>query len=72
MVGMSALFVGLHDLKPLFQVAGEAAAMRLFDALEGQRTEHHQGAARGGAPAFLRCAYQQVDCAFVHINPKRA
>ena len=72
MVGMSALFVGLHDLKPFFQVAGEAAALRLFDAPECQGAEHHQGAARGGAPAFLRCADQQVDCAFVHIDPKRA
>jgi len=46
MVGMPALFVGLHDLQPLFQVAGEAAALRLLDALEGQGTEHYQGAAR--------------------------
>ncbi|MNG04481.1 hypothetical protein D3C84_876150 [compost metagenome] len=69
---MPALFVGLHDLQPFFQVAGEAAALRLLDALQGQGAEHHQGAARGGAPAFLRRTDQQVDSALVHIDPQRA
>ena len=71
-VGVAALFVGLHDLQPFLQVAGEAGALAAFDALAGLFAEHHQGAAGRGAPAFLRSADQYVDAIGAHVDPERA
>jgi hypothetical protein len=60
----------MSQASSIFQIAGEAAALLLLDALKGQRTEHQQGAARGSAPAFLRCADQQVDGRATASMPK--
>jgi hypothetical protein len=60
-VGVAALFVGFHDLQPLLQVAGEAAAGGVGKARQGAFAEHDQAGAGRTAPALLRRADQHID-----------
>src|SRR5690554_6492639 len=71
-VGVPAPLVGLHDLQPLLEVAGEARAGGVVDGLAGLAGEHHHGAAGGGAPALLGGADQDVDAEVLHIDPDGA
>ena len=71
-IGMTTFFVGFHDLQPLLQVAGEAAAGGVGNARQRTLAEHHQAGAGGAAPAFLRCADQDIDAHRAHVDPECA
>ena len=71
MVGMGTAFIGLHDLQPLLEVAGIAAAGRAVDGRAGTLAEHHHGAAGRTAPALLRRTDQNIDTDIDHVHPHR-
>ncbi len=70
-IGMRAFFVGLHDLMPLFQVAGKAVARGRLQPLQSPLRQHGKAAAGLAAPAFLRCADQHVHAGGLHVHPHR-
>ena len=71
-IGVAAVFVGLHDLQPLLQVQRETGVGRRFELLSRQVAEHHKSAAGRAAPALLWRADQHVHAGGGHVDPQRA
>src|SRR5690554_1905160 len=71
-VGEAACLVGLHDLQPFAQIAGEAGADRGIYLLSALGTQHDQAATSRAAPALLRSSDQHVNTNGLHIDPDGA
>src|SRR5690554_3250654 len=70
MVRMTAIFISFHNLEPLLQIHGKAAACGVLQARDGAITEPDQRGTRRCRPALLWCCDQNIYTTSFHIYPE--